>query len=150
MGFIPPMRFLSTLALLLTATLLPAQDFDFKGVPADYAVTFATASSRGLKISDSPEAKAFKARIEKLVADLDKSGKDSKAMQAAIVNATGLDLESPDNRYAGGFSMTKDGSFTGGLIVRARHDSAKLAAHAKAKMCRACRPAPSKAGRSRN
>ena len=133
MGFIPPMRFLSTLALLLTATLLPAQDFDFKGVPADYAVTFATTSSRGLKISDSPEAKAFKVRIEKLVADLDKSGKDSKAMQAAIVKATGLDLESPDNRYAGGFSMTKDGSFTGGLIVRARHDSAKLAAHAKAK-----------------
>jgi hypothetical protein len=127
------MRILSTLALLLTAILLPAQDFDFKGVPADYAVTFATASSRGLKISDSPEAKAFIARIEKLVADLDKSGKDSKAMQAAIVKATGLDLESPDNRYAGGFSMTKDGSFTGGIIVRARHDSAKLAAHAKAK-----------------
>ncbi|MEY3130740.1 MAG: hypothetical protein RLY12_1112, partial [Verrucomicrobiota bacterium] len=53
------MRLLSTLALLLTAPLLPAQDFDFKGVPADYAVTFATASSRGLKISDSPQAKAF-------------------------------------------------------------------------------------------
>jgi hypothetical protein len=133
MGLIRPMRFLSTLALLLTATLLPAQDFDFKGVPADYAVTFATASSRGLKISDSPEAKAFKARLEKLVADLDKSGQDSKAVMAAIRNATGLDLESPDNRYAGGFSVTKEGSFTGGLIVRARHDSAKLAAHASAK-----------------
>ena len=127
------MRFLSALALLLTAAVLPAQDFDFKGVPADYAVTFATASSRGLKIGDSPQAKAFKARLEKLVAGIDKSGQDSKAMQAAIVKATGLDLESPDNRYAGGFSMTKDGSFTGGLIVRARHDSAKLAAHAKAK-----------------
>ena len=127
------MRFLSALALLLTAAVLPAQDFDFKGVPADYAVTFATASSRGLKIGDSPQAKAFKVRLEKLVAGIDKSGQDSKAMQAAIVKATGLDLESPDNRYAGGFSMTKDGSFTGGLIVRARHDSAKLAAHAKAK-----------------
>jgi len=127
------MRLLSILALITTAAVLPAQDFDFKGVPADYAVTLATTSSRGLKISDSPEAKAFKVRIEKLVADLDKSGKDSKAMQAAIVKATGLDLESPDNRYAGGFSMTKDGSFTGGLIVRARHDSAKLAAHASAK-----------------
>jgi hypothetical protein len=133
MGFIPPMQFLSTLALLLTSALLPAQDFDFKGVPADYAVTFATASSRGLKIGDSPEAKAFKARIEKLLADLDKSGQDSKAVQAAIVKATGLDLESPDNRYSGGFSMTKDGSFTGGIIIRARHDSAKLAAHASAK-----------------
>jgi hypothetical protein len=133
MGFIPPMRFLSTLALLLTATLLPAQDFDFKGVPADYAVTFATASSRGLKISDSPQAKAFKARLEKIVAGLDKSGQDSKQMQAAIKNATGLDLESSDNRFAGGFSLSKEGSFTGGLIVRARHDSAKLAAHAKAK-----------------
>ncbi|MFN5057759.1 MAG: hypothetical protein ACK47U_06175, partial [Verrucomicrobiota bacterium] len=127
------MRFLSTLALLLTATLLPAQDFDFKGVPADYAVTFATASSRGLKISDSPQAKAFKARLEKLVAGIDKSVQDGKAMQAALKNATGVDLESPDNRFAGGFSMTQDGSFTGGLIVRARHDSAKLAAHAKAK-----------------
>jgi hypothetical protein len=127
------MRLLSTLALALTAAVLPAQDFDFKGVPADYAVTFATASSRGLKISDSPEAKAFKSRLEKLVADFDKSGQDSKAMQAAVIQATGLDLESPDNRYAGGFSLTKDGSFTGGLIVRARHDSAKLAAHARAK-----------------
>ncbi len=39
------MRLLSCLALTLTAALLPAQDFDFKGVPADYAVTFATASS---------------------------------------------------------------------------------------------------------
>ena len=133
MGFIPPMRYLSTLGLLLTATLLPAQDFDFKGVPADYAVTFATASSRGLKISDSPQAKAFKARLEKIVAGLDKSGQDSKQMQAAIKNATGLDLESSDNRFAGGFSLSKEGSFTGGLIVRARHDSAKLAAHAKAK-----------------
>jgi hypothetical protein len=133
LGFIPPMRFLSTLGLLLTATLLPAQDFDFKGVPADYAVTFATASSRGLKISDSPQAKAFKARLEKIVAGLDKSGQDSKQMQAAIKNATGLDLESSDNRFAGGFSLSKEGSFTGGLIVRARHDSAKLAAHAKAK-----------------
>jgi hypothetical protein len=127
------MRFLSTLALLLTAALLPAQDFDFKGVPADYAITFATASSRGLKISDSPQAKAFKARLEKLVAGLDKSGQDGKAMQAALKNATGLDLESPDNRFAGGFSVTKEGSFTGGVIIRARHDSAKLAAHASAK-----------------
>jgi len=126
------MRLLSCLALILTSTLLPAQDFDFKGVPADYAVTFATASSRGLKISDSPQAKAFKARIEKLVAGLDKSGQDTKAVQAAITKATGLDLESPDNRFAGGFSVTKAGAFTGGIIIRARHDSAKLAAHASA------------------
>lgn len=130
LGFIPPMRIISTLALALTSALLPAQDFDFKGVPAEYAVTFATTSSRGLKISDSPEAKAFKARIEKLVADFDKSGQDSKQMQAAIKNATGLDLESSDNRFAGGFSLSKEGAFTGGLIIRARHDSAKLAAHA--------------------
>jgi len=132
LGFIPTMRIISTLALALTAALLPAQDFDFKGVPAEYAVTFATTSSRGLKISDSPEAKAFKARIEKLVAGFDKSGQDSKQMQAAIKNATGLDLESSDNRYAGGFSVSKEGSFTGGLIVHGRHDSAKLAAHAGA------------------
>jgi hypothetical protein len=127
------MRLLSTLALILTSALLSAQDFDFKGVPAEYAVTFATASSRGLKISDSPQAKAFKERIEKIVAGLDKSGQDSKQMQAAIKNATGLDLESSDNRFAGGFSLSKDGAFTGGLIIRARHDSAKLAGHAAAK-----------------
>jgi len=127
------MRLLSCLALILTSTLLPAQDFDFKGVPADYAVTFATASSRGLKISDSPEAKAFKARIEKLVAEFDKSGKDGKAVQASIKNATGFDLESGDNRFSGGFSVTKAGSFNGGLIIRGRHDSAKLAAHAAGK-----------------
>ena len=133
LGFSQPMRFLPTLALLLTAAVLPAQDFDFKGVPADYAVTFATASSRGLKIGDSPEAKAFKARLEKLLAGLDKGGKDSKAMQAAIIKATGMDLESPDNHYAGGFSMTKEGAFTGSLIIHARHDGGKLAAHAGAK-----------------
>lgn len=126
------MRILSVLALLLAAAL-PAQDFDFKGVPADYAVAFATASSRGLKISDSPAAKAFKTRLEKLAAGLDKSGQDGKAIQAAIKNATGLDFESSDNRFAGGFSVSKEGEFTGGFIVRARHDSAKLAAHARAK-----------------
>ncbi len=133
LGFIPPMRLLSTLALILASALLPAQDFDFKGVPADYAVTFATASSRGLKISDSPEAKAFKARLEKLVAGLDKGAQDSKALQAAIVKATGLDLESSDNRYAGGFSVGAANAFNGGLIIRARHDSAKLTAHAASK-----------------
>lgn len=127
------MRIISALALVLTSAFLPAQDFDFKGVPADYAFAFATTSSRGLKIGDSPEAKAFKARIEKIVAGLDKGGKDSKQMQAAFKDATGLDLESPDNRYAGGFSLGKDGSFTGGVIVHARHDSAKLSAHAGAK-----------------
>jgi hypothetical protein len=131
------MRFLSTLALLLTATLLPAQDFDFKGVPADYAITFATASSRGLKISDSPEGKAFKARLEKLVAGLDKSGQDSKQFQAAIKNATGLDLESPDTCFAGGFSMGPGDQFTGALIIRGRHDSSRLAAHAVAKKVKA-------------
>jgi hypothetical protein len=127
------MRLLSCLALTLTAALLPAQDFDFKGVPADYAVTFATASTRGLKISDSSEAKAFKARLEKLVAEFDKSGQDGKAVQAAIKNATGFDLESGDNRFAGGFSVTQAGAFTGGFIIRGRHDSAKLAAHAAGK-----------------
>jgi hypothetical protein len=127
------MRLLSCLALAITSALLPAQDFDFKGVPADYAVTFATASSRGLKIGDSPEAKTFKARIEKLLTDLDKSGKDSKQMQAAIKNATGLDLESSDNRYAGGVTFDAGDDVRGGLIIRARHDSKKLSAHAIAK-----------------
>lgn len=127
------MRLLSCLALVLTSTLLPAQDFDFKGVPADYAVTFATASSRGLKISDSPQAKAFKARLEKLVAGLAKSGEEGKAMQLAIKNATGLDLESPDTCLAGGFSTGPGDQFTGALIIRGRHDSSRLAAHAAAK-----------------
>jgi hypothetical protein len=127
------MRFLSTLALLLAATVLPAQDFDFKGVPADYAITFATASSRGLKISDSPEAKAFKARMEKTVAGLDPDSKNSKAVQEAIKAATGIDLESPDNRFAGGVSFDAAGKLSGGLIIRARHDAKKLSAHAAAK-----------------
>lgn len=127
------MRLLSCLALAVTAALLPAQDFDFKGVPADYAVTFATASSRGLKIADSPEAKAFKARLEKIVAGLAKSGQDGKAMQVAVKNATGLDLESPDTCFAGGFSMGPGDHFTGALIIRGRHDSSRLAAHAAAK-----------------
>jgi len=127
------MRIISTLALVLASAFLSAQDFDFKGVPADYAVTFATASSRGLKIADSPEAKAFKARLEKIVAGLAKSGQDGKAMQVAVKNATGMDLESGDNRFSGGFSVTKTGAFNGGLIIRGRHDSAKLTAHAAGK-----------------
>jgi hypothetical protein len=133
MGFIRPMRLLSCLALVITSAVLPAQDFDFKGVPADYAIVFATASSRGLKISDSPEAKAFKARMEKTLAGLDPSTKDSKEMQEAIKAATGIDLESPDNRIAGGVSLCAAGQMSGGLIVRARHDSKKLSAHAVAK-----------------
>ena len=131
------MRLLSCLALAVTAAALPAQDFDFKGVPADYAVTFATAGSRGLKIADSPEAKAFKARLEKIVAGLAKSGQDGKAMQVAVKNATGLDLESPDTCFAGGFSMGPGDQFTGALIIRGRHDSSRLAAHAAAKKVKA-------------
>jgi hypothetical protein len=127
------MRLLSCLALVITSAVLPAQDFDFKGVPADYAIVFATASSRGLKISDSPEAKAFKARMEKAVAGLDPSAKDSKEMQEAIKLATGIDLESPDNRLAGGVSLGAGDDERGGLIIRARHDSKKLSAHAIAK-----------------
>ena len=127
------MRLLSCLALVITSAVLPAQDFDFKGVPADYAIVFATASSRGLKISDSPEAKAFKARMEKTLAGLDPSTKDSKEMQEAIKAATGIDLESPDNRIAGGVSLDAAGQLSGGVIIRARHDSKKLSAHAVAK-----------------
>jgi hypothetical protein len=127
------MRLLSCLALITTAAVLPAQDFDFKGVPADYAIVFATASSRGLKISDSPEAKAFKARMEKTIAGIEPSAKNSKEMQEAIKAATGMDLESPDNRIAGGVTLGAAGQLNGGLIIRARHDSKKLSAHAAAK-----------------
>jgi hypothetical protein len=127
------MRFLPTLALVLTAAVLPAQEFDFKGVPADYAFVFATASSRGLKISDSPEAKAFKARMEKTFAGIEPSAKNSKEIQEAIKAATGMDLESPDNRIAGGVTLNASGQLSGGVIIRARHDSKKLSAHAVAK-----------------
>ncbi len=127
------MRFLSCLALILTADLLPAQDFDFKGVPADYAVTFATAGSRGLKISDSPQAKAFKARMEKSMAGFEPGAKDGKDMLKALKLATGIDLDSPDNQLAGGFTVDAGDDVRGGLIIRARHDSKKLSAHASAK-----------------
>ncbi len=127
------MRLLSCLALTLATAVLPAQDFDFKGVPADYAITFATSGTRGLKISDSPEAKDFKARMEKTIAGLEPGAKNSKQMQEAIKLATGIDLESPDNRFAGGVSLDAAGKLSGGLIVHARHDGKKLSAHAAAK-----------------
>ena len=127
------MRLLSCLALTLASAVLPAQDFDFKGVPADYAITFATSGTRGLKISDSPEAKDFKARMEKTIVGLEPGHKSSKEMQEAIKLATGIDLESPDNRIAGGVSLDATGKLSGGLIVHARHDGKKLSAHAEAK-----------------
>jgi len=131
------MRFLSTLALLVTAAVLPAQDFDFKGVPADYAVTFATASSRGLKISDSPQAKAFKDRLEQLIAGIDPSAKDGqRKLYDAVKSATGMDLESPDTAFAGGFSVGPGDQFTGALLIRARHDGRRLSAHATGKNVR--------------
>jgi len=143
-GFVPPMRLLSCLALTLASAALPAQDFDFKGVPADYAITFATSGTRGLKVSDSPEAKAFKARMEKTVAGLDPSAKNSKEMQEAIKLATGIDLESPDNRIAGGVSLDAAGQLSGGIILRARHDSKKLSAHAVAKKVGTLQAGPTK------
>lgn len=127
------MRLLATLTLVLTSAALSAQDFDFKGIPADYAVTFASASSRGLKISESPEAKAFKERMEKALIGLDAGAKNSKEMEQAIKLATGIDLESPDNRIAGGIRFDAAGTLTGGIVVRARHDPRKLSAHATAK-----------------
>jgi predicted secreted protein len=144
------MRLLSILALITTTAVLTAQDFDFKGVPADYTVTFATSGTSGLKISDSPEAKAWRDRMEKSLKE--RSAKDgsgpmagmtsSKEVQAAFKAATGIDMESHDNRFAGGFvindefvNATRGSSekFTGGLIFRGHHDSKKLAAYAAGK-----------------
>jgi hypothetical protein len=144
------MRLLSCLALVTSSTLLPAQDFDFKGVPADYAVTFATASTRGLKISDSSEAKAFKERLEKLVAEFDKSGQDGKAVQAAIKNATGFDLESGDNRFAGGFSVTQPEPSTADSSSADVTTAPSSRLTPPARTCRASGPARSRAGKPRN
>lgn len=127
------MRLLSRLSLLLASAFVMAQEFNFKGVPADYAITFATAGSRGLKLADSPEAKSFRQRMEKIVAGLDPSAKGSKEMQEAVKAAIGMDLESPDTHIAGGLSMDASMKLTGGVLIRARHDGRKLASHAAAK-----------------
>lgn len=136
------MRLLPCLALVLTAALLPAQDFDFKGIPADYTVAFATSGTRGLKITESPEAKAFKERMKARIAKDDKGAmKSNLELQAAIKAATGIDMESPDSWFAGGcliddnFPLIARSSdnFSGGLIYHAHHDSRKLAAYAAGK-----------------
>ena len=134
LGFIPPMRLLSCLALITTAAVLPAQDFDFKGVPADYAITFASSTTHSLKLYDSPEGKAFKARVkERMTAKTGAMPNSSLEKQEAFKAATGIDPESNDIRYAGGFSMNAAGQFAGGLIIRIAHDSRKLAAFATEK-----------------
>ncbi len=110
------------LACFLTLAALPAAAFNFKGVPADAAMVFATESTADLAISKSPAAQALKARFQKSqMSDL--AGLD---IQKEIKDATGLDLSSPDISFAGGMygALASTPDFV--LIIRGPYDRSRL------------------------
>jgi len=123
------MRLLPCFALLALAVSTPAQDFDFSGIPADHAIVVASTSTRGLRIAESPEARALKAKLEQFGAQQSKAQQE---MAAALRLAAGIDLESPDNHFTLGLTPLGDGKFIGGVVFHVRHDREKLAAHAAA------------------
>ena len=126
------------LALLGTLSSLAAQTLDFRGVAPDAAIVFATASTRGLQISESPAAKALWEKVRKLESSTPGDA-EAKKLQAALQSATGVDFTSSDIRFAGGLNMSQglpapDGSpgpmtFSGGVIIHAKYDGKKLAAY---------------------
>jgi hypothetical protein len=123
------MRLLPCFALLTLAATTQAQDFDFSGIPADHAIVVASTGTRGLRISESPEARALKAKLEQFGSSQSKAQQE---MAAALRVAAGIDLQSPDNHFAMGLTPLGEGRFTGGMIFHVRHDSDKLAAYGTA------------------
>jgi len=124
------MRLLPCFALLALAAVTRAQDFDFQGIPADHAIVVASTSTRGLRISESPEARALKAKLEQFGAQQSKAQQE---MAVALRAAAGIDLQSSDNHFAMGLTPQPEGRFVGGIVLHVRHDSAKLAAYGAAK-----------------
>ena len=126
------MRTLSASLLCLVA--LPAAAFDFKGIPADASLVFATQSTTGLSITNSPGMQALKARLQKEQA-AEIAGFD---IEKAVKDATGMDLSSPDISFAGGLfgsiqrpevDMAPD--FV--VIIRGAHDPGRLASYCSSK-----------------
>lgn len=126
------MRILS--AALLSLVALPAVAFDFKGVPPEASLVFATESTAGLAIANSPGMQALKARMQKSEA-AELAGFD---VEKAVKEATGLDLSSPEISFAGGLlggiqrpEVDQAPDFV--LIIRGAHDQARLASYCASK-----------------
>lgn len=121
------MRIIS--AALVSLVALPAVAFNFRGVPPEGSLVFATESTAGLAISNSPGMQALKARMQRSQA-AEIGGLD---VEKAVKEATGFDLSSPDISFAGcllgGFSDDPD--FV--LIVRGAYDQARLDSHCASK-----------------
>ncbi|MGA0134564.1 MAG: hypothetical protein ACO3ND_09450 [Opitutales bacterium] len=117
------MRILS--AALLSVGALQADAFDFRGVPPEASLVFATESTAGLAISNSPGMQALRARMQKSQA-AEIGGFD---VEKAVKEATGFDLSSPDIAFAGGLigGFSEDPDFV--LIVRGSYDSNRLDAY---------------------
>lgn len=116
-------------AALLCCAALPAAAFDFKGVPPEASLVFATESTAGLAISNSPGMQALKARMQKSQA-AEIGGFD---VEKAVKEATGLDLSSPDISFAGGLlgGFSDEPDFV--LIVRGAYDQTRLASYCASK-----------------
>lgn len=121
-------------AALLSLVALPAVAFDFKGVPPEASLVFATESTAGLAIANSPGMQALKARMQKSEA-AELAGFD---VEKAVKEATGLDLSSPEISFAGGLlggiqrpEVDQAPDFV--LIIRGAHDQARLASYCASK-----------------
>ena len=121
-------------AVLLCMVALSAAAFDFKGVPPEASLVFATESTAGLAIANSPGMQALKARMQKSDA-AELAGLD---IEKAVKEATGLDLSSPDISFAGGMTgpiqrpeVDQAPEFV--FIIRGAHDQARLASYCASK-----------------
>lgn len=114
---------------ILCCAALPAAGFDFKGVPPEASLVFATESTAGLAITNSPGMQVLKARMQKSQA-AEIGGFD---VEKAVKAATGLDLSSPDISVAGGLlgGLSDEPDFV--LIVRGAYDQARLASYCAGK-----------------
>ncbi len=121
------------LASFLTLAALPAAAFNFKGVPADAAMVFATQSTADLAIGKSPAAQALKSRMQ----NSGLSGLAGLDLEKEIKDATGLDLSSPDIAFAGGMygALASNPDFV--VIIRGRYDRGRLDSYCATKGVRA-------------
>jgi len=126
------MRLLLASLLTATAAVLPAQQFDTRGIPADAAIVLVTAPTTGLQINSSPAMKALRERMEKIAAKADQNGpKYDKILREEF----GIDTNDTNSSFAIGVNIANGANgapdFSGAAVIHMKVDPKKVDAFAK-------------------
>ena len=126
------MRLILASLLTTVGAVLPAQQFDTRGIPADAAIVLVTAPTTGLKINSSPAMKALRERLEKIAA---KADKNSPKFDKILREEFGVDTNDTNSSFALGLNIANGANgtpdFSGAAVIRMKVDPKKVEAFGK-------------------